>query len=591
MSEKKKIRDKFSWTDLAKALWFLLGKYRKKYLTLQVIIATILFYSLVPPFVIGKLVDFFVNYNNNDSLLPLYSYSIGLGLSYAIISFIRLSVKKRMGDLRSEVTYSIKVKGFEKLLNFSIRWHNDQNTGGKVQRIQNGINAIGKLSYLINNEILGAVTTTVGIIVVFLFLSPLYVLFFIVYVLGFIFILKYFYNKIEAENYKYQISTEKAGGSYVEGLGNILTLKTLGASKDFKEYVSRKEKITKKHEFERRRLGVNQWRSFQVFNGLSYGGFLLLVGYGVIAGNITAGSIVIFFGYFENLRNSAGSILTTYQELIQSKTAISRLMPIFWEEDAIGFGTSKFPSSWEKITILNGSFNYRDYLENKKLDLSEINLTINNNEKIGVVGRTGSGKSTLSKLMVGLYKFSAGKFRVGEKNFYDIKFPEITNNISLVLQDSEMFNLTLEENITLMKKVDPILFNKAVEISQLKEVIVKLPNGVNTLIGEKGYHLSGGERQRVGIARAIYKNPQIFIFDEATSSLDSKTESLIHGAIKEKLKKKTIMFIAHRVSTLTGVDKIYVFEHGKIVEKGTFKKLSNDKNSKFYKIYKAQHKL
>lgn len=590
MAIKYKNNNRLSWLDLTKALWFLLGKYRKKYLILQIIVALVLFYSVIPPFVLGKLVDFFTSHNNGESLLPFYAYSIGLGVSFSIVSFIRLSTKKRMGNLRSEVTYSVKVNGFEKLLNFSLRWHDDQNTGGKVQRIQNGIGAISKLSYLFNNQILGALTKTIGIIVVFIFLSPSYISFFVVYILGFFIILKYYYLKIEEENYKYHISTEKAGGSYVEGLGNILTLKTLGAHKDFKKHISQKEEVTKKHEFESRRLAVNQWRAFQVFNGLCYGIFLLLVGHGVLSGNITAGSIVIFFGYLQSLRNSSSDILGTYQELIQSKTAISRLMPIFYDESTTGFGNSVFPTSWNKITLINGSFKYRGGGDHNNPDLNNINFSISKNEKVGIVGKTGSGKSTLSKLLVGLYKINSGKLKVGKMNYYDISFHEITNNISLVLQDSEMFNLKLEENITLMRKVDPELFNTAIEISQLKEVVLKLPDGLNTLIGEKGYHLSGGERQRVGIARAICKNPQIFIFDESTSSLDSKTESLIHSALRKYLSRKTIIFIAHRISTLAGVDIIYVFDNGEIVEKGTFDELSKNRKSKFYKTYKPQHK-
>jgi ABC-type multidrug transport system fused ATPase/permease subunit len=111
-----------------------------------------------------------------------------------------------------------------------------------------------------------------------------------------------------------------------------------------------------------------------------------------------------------------------------------------------------------------------------------------------------------------------------------------------------------------------------------------LPDGVDTLIGEKGYRLSGGERQRIGIARAIYKDPQILVLDEATSSLDSKTETLIQQGLEEGLKKKTVISIAHRVSTLKNVDRIVVFDEGKIVEEGTFEELSKDSNAKFYEI-------
>ena len=132
-----------------------------------------------------------------------------------------------------------------------------------------------------------------------------------------------------------------------------------------------------------------------------------------------------------------------------------------------------------------------------------------------------------------------------------------------------------------MRPFDTDLFEKAISIAQLKPVIEKLPDGIETLIGEKGYRLSGGERQRIGIARAIYKDPQILILDEATSSLDSNTEALIQKAFEEILKKKTVISIAHRVSTLKNVDRIFVFDNGQIVETGLFQELSQDKGSKF----------
>ena len=151
-----------------------------------------------------------------------------------------------------------------------------------------------------------------------------------------------------------------------------------------------------------------------------------------------------------------------------------------------------------------------------------------------------------------------------------------------------MFNLSLKENITLMRKFDRYLFEKAVRVAQLDEVINKLPKGIDTLIGEKGYHLSGGERQRIGIARTIYRDAQIIIFDEATSSVDNKTEQLIQEALENELKKKTLIFIAHRVSTLKSVDMIYVFKDGKISESGNYGELINNVDSEFFRLNKIK---
>ncbi len=210
--------------------------------------------------------------------------------------------------------------------------------------------------------------------------------------------------------------------------------------------------------------------------------------------------------------------------------------------------------------------------------------------KIGVVGKTGSGKSTLAKLLAGLYPLTSGKYMIDETSFYDLSHEEQTRHITLVLQETEIFNMSIRDNITLLREMDPKLLEKALTIAQLDDVIAKLPEGLDTLVGEKGYHLSGGECQRVGIARAICKDAPIMIFDEATSSLDSKTESLIQEALETQLTEKTLVIIAHRVSTLQKTERIYVFDAGEIVEQGTFVELSENRTSKFFELYNIQKK-
>ncbi|MEK7113638.1 MAG: ABC transporter ATP-binding protein, partial [Patescibacteria group bacterium] len=202
---------------------------------------------------------------------------------------------------------------------------------------------------------------------------------------------------------------------------------------------------------------------------------------------------------------------------------------------------------------------------------------------------SGSGKSTLAKVILGLYALKSGNFKIGEKDYYSITHNDALSHLTVVLQETELFNLSLRDNITMMRAEDTSLLEKAVEISQLKEVINKLPEGLDSMIGEKGYMLSGGERQRLGIARAIYKNAPIIILDEATSSLDSEIE----GKIMEKLlgeygEEKTFLIIAHRLGTLKYTDNIAVMEEGRVVEEGSYDKLMGDSESVFYRMNQEQ---
>jgi len=584
----------FSWGDLFKAYWFLLNNLKWKWLFLTIFLFALHFYVIVPPLIIGKIVDFFTLYHTGDSLNNFYIYTGILGITFIIISFLRLSTKNVIGNLQSEVMYQTKVKGFEKLLDFSLEWHLEESAGAKSQRVKSGVEAYKKLNSKLSNEIMRSVASITGIIVVFVFLRPPYVIFFLLYVFGFWTILLSFYKRIQKENDSYFFSVEKAGGSYVEGLSNILTIKTLGAGSGFKKHIALKEHGTKDHELTIRKLYNNLWKTFQAFNGICYGVFLFLVGRDVISQQISAGSLVIFYGYLQNLIGNAGDMIDTYETTLNAKSGIGRMMSVFWTKVKITAGNKKLPRNWENISLDNANFSYKNgqgvEAENDARGaIKDLSISIPRYSKIGVVGKTGSGKSTLAKILAGLYPLSSGQYKIGEISFYQLAHEEQTKQLTLVLQETEIFNLSLGDNITLMHNIDPKLLENALGISRLAELVSKLPKGLDTLVGEKGYHLSGGERQRVGIARAICKNSPIIIFDEATSSLDSKTELLIQQALEKNLKDKTLISIAHRVSTLQKTDIIYVFDEGNIVEKGKFAELSSDKNSKFYELYRGQH--
>ncbi len=582
---------KFSWWDLAGSIVYLIGDKKKKYLTLLAFLFIVNFYSIIPPFILGKIVDFFTNFKSGDSLGTFYFYAIFLGGSFSLVSFIRLNLKKTLGNINSDINYLTRVKGFERLVNLSLIETRNETAGEKATKIQNGTRAFGTLAHITNNEVFQSITSVIGIFIIFLFLKANYIIFIIIYILGFFAIVKYFYSKIQRLNYEYNISMEKSGGSYVEGLSNILTIKSLGAKKSFRSHIALKESVRKAYEYKIRKYGNGQWQVFQVFNGICTATFLYLIGTDIVTGAITLGSIVIFYGYLQRLTGSAGDMLSTYEELIEAKTGIARMMPIFLSDHKTDKGNKSFPQTWKEIRITNAGFDYKkeDKLKGKT-GVKNINLAIRNGEKIGIVGKSGSGKSTLAKLLIGLYQFDSGTYKIDNISFYNIRETSTLKHEALVLQETEMFNLSIKDNVTLLKRIRPDLFEKAVHISQLRTVINDLPQNMDTLIGEKGYHLSGGERQRVGIARAIYKDPQILIFDEATSSLDSKTERLIYSGLENELKNKTTIIIAHRVTTLENVDKIYVMEQGKIVEEGKYQDLVTDPRSNFYRIYISQRK-
>lgn len=581
-------RRSFGWWDLAKAYWFLLGEQRMKWLALTFLLLLIHVYALVPPFLMGKIVDFFSAYKNGDPLGAFYTFIVILGGSFVFISFARLSIKRVVGNIRSETEYQIKVKGFEKLIDFSLKWHLEEGAGTKSERVQNGVEAFSTLNRCFTNTIPRSMIAVVGGALVFAFLRPRYVIFFVAYALIFWCILRFFYQRINRENEDFFASKEKAGGSYIEGLSNILTIKTLGAGLSFKKHVASKEHLTKTHDLMLNKLYTNFWKTFQGFNGICYGVFLYFIGQDVITHQISPGSLIVFYGYLQELVGNAGDVMDVYADILKVKAAIGRMMSIFEDKTTVTSGTKKLPQAWDAIVFDHAEFAYKQAEGSSRGTIKDLTLSIKRGTKIGVVGKTGSGKSTLAKLLVGLYPLSSGAYTIGGRSFYELTHEEQTKHVTLVLQETEVFHLSLRDNVTLMRSVPARVLERALRVAQLEELVAKMPEGLETLVGEKGYHLSGGERQRVGIARAICKGSSILILDEATSSLDSKTELLIQQALEEELKDETVISIAHRVSTLQKTDVIYVFDEGKIVETGTFRELAADPASKFYQLSRAQ---
>jgi ATP-binding cassette subfamily C protein len=248
------------------------------------------------------------------------------------------------------------------------------------------------------------------------------------------------------------------------------------------------------------------------------------------------------------------------------------------------FGCAPFPKDWSSIDLKNVEASY----QNDKGGLHDFSISFRKGEHIGIVGASGAGKSTFAKVLMGVQPIQSGSYTNVGVPYADIAPAEASNAMSMVLQDSELFNASLAENIAAMREVSQERIRESIRIAGLDSVVEKLSDGIETVIGEKGYRLSGGERQRLGIARAICKNPDILVFDEATSALDGELEAKIHETLLNELGDKTLIIIAHRLSTVRSVDRIVVLENGCVVEEGSPEQLIRDSSSRFAQMWRLQ---
>jgi ABC-type multidrug transport system fused ATPase/permease subunit len=275
------------------------------------------------------------------------------------------------------------------------------------------------------------------------------------------------------------------------------------------------------------------------------------------------------------------------QDFVTARFSIARMKAILNEPITIDDEKGKvlFSPQWKKITFEDVSFAYGD-----NRVLNKISFEVRRGEKVGIVGLSGAGKSTLFKLLLKEREEFDGKILFDDISLKKIRKNDYFKQVSVVLQDTEVFNFSLQDNITITntkQKANKKLLQQALRTAHVDDFLHKLPQGLETVIGEKGIKLSGGERQRLGIARAVFKQPQMLLLDEATSHLDLESEENIQDSLHKFFDQVTAIVIAHRLTTIKEMDRILVIENGALMESGSFEQLYAQKG-RFYELWEKQ---
>jgi ABC-type multidrug transport system fused ATPase/permease subunit len=574
---------KYSTREFAKDLWYFFKKKKRRFLFLSFLLVIVTLLGLIEPIIIAKIIDFFSS--GFDSLREFYIL-LGTLLIIGIVSAVlRLRAKYHFGLFSNVLIKNLKMEAFQKILQGDLVWHDKENTGNKMQKVFQGEKALKDFISFYTNQGIKIVSSTLGVLVVFAFFSWKYVGLALLFMLVYLFVEFKLNKKVARKAHEVKVAQEKTSGKAYEFSSNISTVKSLGIEKSLTREINRNEEEVLVLKNQRRDKNNIKWISVQIISVIFYSLFIFLVGGDIIKGLLTIGSIVIYIDYVSKLRNMLNLVSREVDKLTDIKYSLYRMMQMYRDLPDIKEKGAKNLKDWNEIEIKDVNFNYKDegVLEN-------FNLNIRKGEKIGIVGKSGSGKSTFFKLLLKLYLPKKGMIYFDDKPITKIKRLSVLDKISIVPQETEVFNLSLKDNILLAGKSrnDIPLYKNSLVASQLSRVVSKLKNKDNSLIGEKGVRLSGGEKQRLGIARAIYKNSDIIIFDESTSNLDYETEKEIQKAI-DKIEGKTLIVSAHRLSTLQNMDKIIFLERGKVVEKGNYDELLK-KKGKFYNLWKQQNK-
>jgi ATP-binding cassette subfamily B protein/subfamily B ATP-binding cassette protein MsbA len=314
---------------------------------------------------------------------------------------------------------------------------------------------------------------------------------------------------------------------------------------------------------------------WEVVIPLASTGLLLYGGYQIIQGELTLGDLMMFLVYLtmllDPLATLAGSAVTFQNNL----AGLDRILDVLDVQHEL-------PSREGAVALrrdsVRGALSIRDlsfaYPDSNQMVLHNLTLDVAAGETVALVGRSGAGKTTLTNLISRFYDPTAGSISLDGRDLRDVELASYRSLLGIVEQDVFLFDGTVRDNIGYARRnASPAEIISAAQAAAADEFIERLPDGYDSIIGERGVKLSGGQRQRIAIARALLADPKILVLDEATSNLDSESERLIQNSLKELLQDRTAFVIAHRLSTIAGADKIVVFEEGRIVEVGTHDQL------------------
>ena len=324
----------------------------------------------------------------------------------------------------------------------------------------------------------------------------------------------------------------------------------------------------------------------QFLAAIAVTGIIWYGGVSVIRGEMTAGALIAFLIYAINLTNPVRRISEIYGDIQRSLAAADRVFDTLDTESDVNESPQAItlPLVAAKIEFSHVFFSY----DAKHMALQDFNLTIQPGEVVALVGPSGAGKSTVANLLPRFYDVTAGCVKIDDIDVRDVTYASLRNQIGLVPQETVLFNASIRENI-LYGRLDATETEiiEAAKAANAHQFIMQLPQGYDTVVGDRGSSLSGGQRQRISIARAILKNPRILILDEATSALDTKSEKIVQAALDRLMKDRTAVVIAHRLSTVRNADYIAVIEGGRIVEWGKHQALLA-KQGVYARLYAVQ---
>ncbi|MUK88322.1 ATP-binding cassette domain-containing protein [Ornithinibacillus sp. L9] len=501
------------------------------------------------------------------------------------IEYVRQYLAQWVGN---KILYDIRDRLFDHLQKLSLKFYSQTKTGEIISRVIHDVEQTKNFVMTgLMNVWLDLVTIAIAIAIMLSMDIWLTVVAIILFPF-FGFSIKYFYGRLRQLTRERSQALAEVQGHLHERVQGFPVTKSF-ALEDYEQ-----DQFEKRNDnFLHKALSHTSWnaKTFAVTNTITDLAPLLVIafaGYQVINGNLTLGTMVAFVGYMERVYSPLRRLINSSTVLVQSIASIDRVFELMNEKyDIVDKpNAKKLDRVNGEIDVENVSFRYEDEEEEV---LKNVDLHVEAGETIAFVGMSGGGKSTLISLLPRFYDVTNGSIKVDGIDIRDVEARSLRDNIGMVLQDNILFSESIAMNI---RMGNPYATDEevieAAKAANAHGFIEELPQGYDTLVGERGVKLSGGQKQRIAIARVFLKNPPILIFDEATSALDLESEHTIQEAVEKLASDRTTFIVAHRLATITHADRIVVIENGKITEIGSHDELMKKQGS-YYDLYQVQH--
>ena len=530
-------------------------------------------FDLAPPVLIGIAIDIVVE--GNESFLA----SVGIPdrrrqlVILAILTFIIWGLESLFDYLSAvtwrgisqDIEHNLRTETFENVLSLDMKYFENKSSGRLMAILNDDVNQLERFLDTGANKLLQTATTVIVIGGTFLYISPLIATFAFIPIPIIIFGSFKFTSTIASRYESIRESIETLNSNLSNSISGILNVKSFTRETKELDRIESSSNEVRSANYHAIKLSAAFIPIIRVAILFGFTATLLIGGFLALDGEIKVATYSVLLFITQRLLWPLTELGDTFDLYQRAMASFNRIFSLKNETSDIGNGNIEFKKLEKNIELRDVSFSY---VEDFNV-LNNVNLTINAGQTTAIVGSTGSGKSTLIKLLLRLYEINNGSISYDSNSLKEIELSSLREKIGLVSQDVFLFEGTVIENIAYgdLNASESEVWNAA-QKSEADEFINNLPQKENTIVGERGQKLSGGQRQRISIARAILKNPEILILDEATSSVDNETEAAIQRSLDILKKDRTVIVIAHRLSTVRNADIIYVLENGSVVESG-----------------------